>query len=336
MTEQPYETKSYIAVALDPVHVGTGEMSIGRVDNPIARDPVSQVPKIPATSIAGVARAYTAMHYPDKFLRQELGADGKVTVYRSCVVNPLPRGGTRPGGGEEAPCAQPTCPVCVTYGFALPDGRALPSMAQFFDAQIVFFPVATMIGPVWLTAPEPLQSLVEAGLVPAAALNVQLAAGQRGLQTALKSQAKGNKLNLGWLLMNIAQNTAPVAPAGVTALQKAGVPAEVLNRLVLAPDELFGQLVNNNLEVRTSTAVSPLTGAALEGALYTYEAIPRATILSFSIVYKDPRSFLVDGQPLAQDLAWVKQNVEKGLAYVEYLGIGGMVSRGMGRLRING
>ena len=207
-------------------------------------------------------------------------------------------------------------------------------MAQFFDAQIVFFPVHTMLGPVWVTAPGPLNSLAEAKLLPTVSLALRLGPGQRGLQTALKSNARTNKLNLGWLLLTITNDSSPLTSQGLAAFQNAGVPAEVLNRLALVPNELFGQVVNNNLEVRTSTAINHATGASLEGALFTYEAIPRGTVFSFTVVYKDPRSFVLDGSPLSQSLDWVKDNVEKGLAYVEYLGLGGMVTRGMGRLRI--
>jgi CRISPR-associated protein Cmr4 len=334
MISQPYETKVYYALALDPVHVGTGGMVIGRVDNPIVRDPLTQLPKIPATSLAGVARAYTGMHYPEKFLRKEMTANGQKVVYKSCVGAIAPKAGPRPGGAEEEPCGERTCPVCVTYGFGLEDTRGLPSMAQFLDAQILFFPVHTMLGPVWVTAPAPLNSLAEAKLLPTASLTIRLAPGQRGLQTALKSGARTNKLNLGWLLLTITNDSSPLTSQGLAAFEKAGVPAEVLNRLALVPDELFGQVVNNNLEVRTSTAINHATGASLEGALFTYEAIPRGTVFSFTVVYKDPRSFVLDGSPLSQDLDWVRDNVEKGLAYVEYLGLGGMVTRGMGRLRI--
>ena len=49
-------------------------------------------------------------------------------------------------------------------------------------------------------------------------------------------------------------------------------------RLVLVDDGLFCQIVNSNLEVRTSVSIDPITGAAKEGALFTYEALPRASL----------------------------------------------------------
>ncbi|WP_421658971.1 RAMP superfamily CRISPR-associated protein [Leptothermofonsia sp. ETS-13] len=49
---------------------------------------------------------------------------------------------------------------------------------------------------------------------------------------------------------------------------------QVIKRIVLVKDSLFSHIVNSNLEVRTSVAISPETGAAEEGALFTYEALP--------------------------------------------------------------
>ena len=56
-----FETFTLAGIALDPIHVGTGGSRLGRVDNTIVRDPVTRIPKIPGSSLAGVMRAYTAM-----------------------------------------------------------------------------------------------------------------------------------------------------------------------------------------------------------------------------------------------------------------------------------
>ena len=102
--------------------------------------------------------------------------------------------------------------------------------------------------------------------------------------------------------------------------------------------------MNDNLEVRTSVAIDPATGAAEDGALYTYEAIPRATILWFDVLYNKPEYFgvRVDGaaekirhnQREGEGWRWIKENAERGLAMMEALGLGGMNTRGMGRLKI--
>ena len=51
----------------------------------------------------------------------------------------------------------------------------------------------------------------------------------------------------------------------------------ISGNLVIVPDSLISQIINSNLEVRTSVSIDPLTGAAKKGALFTSEAIPRGT-----------------------------------------------------------
>ncbi len=320
----PYLRKTYYALALDPVHIGSGEMQMGRVDNPIVRDAASNLPKIPATSLAGVARTYTAMHYPEKY-RRPVEVKPGVVGYASCADQ------TGPTGKKDGACGRVDCPVCIPYGFLQPGGRTSPSMVQTFDAFPLFFPAPSMFGPVWVTSPERLRELVQSGALEAKDVDIQLKP-EHGFR--LQTGLPGRRLNLGWLLLPVAVPASPLTPSGVARLRAANVPEEMLTRLVLVPDELFAQVVNNNLEVRTSTAIDRSTGAALTGALYTYEAIPRGTLFSFPVVYKNPRDFLLDGQPIPQDIAWVQEQVEKGLHYIEYLGIGGKNTRGMGRLRV--
>jgi len=98
-------------------------------------------------------------------------------------------------------------------------------------------------------------------------------------------------------------------------------------------------------------AIDPATGAAEDRALYTYEAIPRGTVLCFSVVYHNPRHYMFpvwkkdenNGErieptafPEAQDAAWVEERVVEGLRLMEHLGIGGMSTRGFGRLQVLG
>lgn len=322
-TRAPYQQEMYYSLALDPIHIGSGEMQLGRVDNPIVRDAASTLPKIPATSLAGAARTYTAMQYPEK-LRRPVEIKG-LTGYASCADQ------TGPTGKRDGACGHPDCPVCIPYGFIQPGGRTSPSMVQFFDAFPLFYPVPSMLGPVWVTCPERLKELLQAGALDAADVNIRLNP-EHGFR--IQASLPTARLNLGWLLLPVAVQDSPMTPSGIAKLKAAHIPREVLSRLVLVQDELFPQVVNNNLEVRTSTAIDRETGAVLIGALYTYEAIPRGTVFAAQVVYKNPRDFLLDGQPIPHDLPWIREQVEKGLKYMEYLGIGGKNSRGMGRLRI--
>ena len=139
MNEELFRSETYYALALDPIHIGVGGQRLSRVDLSIMRDPATGIPKIPGTSLSGVARFYTAMKTPGKFLCAGKGGEGGE---KHC--------------GEGNPAA---CPVCVSYGFSKGSGFSIQGTAQFFDAHIVFFPVATMAGPVWVTSPMALEGI---------------------------------------------------------------------------------------------------------------------------------------------------------------------------------
>lgn len=323
------ENKTYYCLALDPIHVGTGGYRIGRVDNTIMREPGTDLPKIPGTSLCGVARAYTAMQFSDKYQRVKKDKNGKEVkdkegrlIYESCAG----KGGT----DGEGHCGEGICPVCIPYGFTKRT-QSLQGMAQFSDARILFFPVYSMAGPVWVTSP---------GILKEFRQEVTLTATDkiRMVDSSL-SLEKGDKkyLNLGWFMLELegdggfeidCRKLPDVTDDVIFKFD------EIAKRLILVSDELFPQIVNDNLEVRTSVSIDPQTGAAESGALFTYEAIPRATVLSFSIIYNNPQLYLLNNKPLSHDIEWVEGNVQKGLRYMEFMGIGGMGTRGMGRMRI--
>jgi CRISPR-associated protein Cmr4 len=310
---QPAATKIYYAMALDPIHVGTGGYRLGRVDNTIVREPGTNLPKLPGTSLSGACRAYAAM-VTGRYNWQE---DGKSY---SCA-----------GQGQEdtqrnkaGHCGRHSCPVCVAFGFAR-DRSGFQGLAQFADVRILFCPVHSLAGPVWVTCPAVLQ---DAGLT----VNGEPAENQIRLGTGL--MAANNRLNLGWLMLQAEQEKFE---PGADALPD-DVCQNILPRSVLAPNKLFAQIINDNLEVRTSVSINPESGAAEDGALFTYEAIPRSTVFWFPVTYLSPQFFTINGQPPAPQEngqpTTVQTVVEKGLKQFEHLGIGGMNTRGMGRLKI--
>jgi CRISPR-associated protein Cmr4 len=327
MTESshPFCKETYFAMALDPIHVGTGGYRLGRVDNTITREPGTHVPKIPGSSIAGVARAYTAMAVqsssPEKMKFQEINGDG--TVY-SCAGK-----GARDGDGH---CGKEDCEVCAAFGFSKKDSNSFQGLVQFFDARILFFPVYSMSGPVWITSPMVLASF---GVPCSVEADTYIPVGAEAPET----------LNFGWLML---KKGGPL-PSGLNILNHLELDSNdafivfkplMENRLYILPDKLFSRVVNDNLEVRTSVAIDPATGAADPGALFTFESIPRATVLWFDVVYNDPKYFRIKGGTIRMeagidaDIPWLKKNVKNGLAYMETLGVGGMNTRGMGRLKI--
>lgn len=291
MAYQPDVLKCY-ALALDPIHVGTGGMRLGRVDLSIVREPGTNIPKIPGTSLAGAARAYAAMQVNGKF----------------------------PGcAGQGGHCGQPDCPICVTFGFSKGSGASFQGLAQFSDARLIFFPVHSLAGPVWITCPEMIEALEITETEPSDK-QVRVASGVK----------RSGKLNLGWLMLEVEGNAFSVDG------KLSAIPDDIKNRAVLVSNKMFGHIVNDNLEVRTSVSIDPRTGAAAEGALFTYEALPRACVLYFEVVISDPKFYQINGQqPLnTGGKQQVIDTVRKGLTLFEFLGVGGMNTRGMGRLRV--
>lgn len=315
-----YEKFNQIGIALDPIHVGTGGARIGRVDLTIVRDLATQVPKIPGSSLAGVYRTYVAMHFEVQRPSQFSGR--KTPFYPNCVGLGL--------DDQRGHCRGHDCPVCTVFGFARGAGQAggFAGLAAFSDAHVLLFPVPTRQGPHWITCPNALRlSGLEVSGVTEDAVYME--------------QAQSTTLNLGWLLM-------PVKGCSKwqdiqTYLSKYKIQDYIRERIALVPDRLFAHIVNSNLEVRTSVAINSETGAAEDGALFSYEALPRGTVLYWEIITKTPQHFRVAGNEITATIDGkqridipedVHRVTQKAHPYLEYLGIGGMGTRGMGRVRV--
>jgi CRISPR-associated protein Cmr4 len=112
-------------------------------------------------------------------------------------------------------------------------------------------------------------------------------------------------------------------------------------------DDLFHHLVNSNLEVRTSVVISPVTGAAEPHLLYSYEAIPRAAVLAQEVIEDNYRGTMLPvtqeydrtigdrkGNPLGDTWSSPWDVARAGLKLIEILGVGGMGTRGFGRMKL--
>ena len=120
---------------------------------------------------------------------------------------------------------------------------------------------------------------------------------------------------------------------GINAKQEIKLPAQLenfLKNIVIVSDKLFSHLVNDNLEVRTSVRIDPTTGTAAEGALFTYEAIPRGTILGFEI-FIDTRKEGNNENKTNQD---IEKLIEATFKYLKIIGLGGLGTRGFGRIEV--
>lgn len=303
-----------LIMSLDPVHIGTGGYRLGRVDNAIVRDPGTNIPKIPGTSLHGSIRSASAIRY------------GKPES-----------AGQRPKGDPGSD------PIVYTFG-AGEDGGFSSGVVSISDAQILLFPIATQKGPVWITTSNILKEAdISIEKFPSSMEKVAIASELSGV---------GNKLfQLGWMLLEI-ESKIEIFPPSVWANESELL--ETLKRTVVVHRDIFSELVNSGLEVRTSVAIKPETGAAEHGALFTYEAIPRATFLTFDVVIDDYRienklwpitktakreneKYIENaGESLGEEWRGPYDVLKSGCQLLEYLGIGGMGTRGFGRIKLVG
>lgn len=301
----------HVGLAVDPIHVGTGGARLGRVDLSVVRDPVTKVPKIPGSSLAGTYRTYVAMN------QQTTKPSRQKPYYPDCAGLGQPK---RSGNGGH--CGQPSCVVCTVFGFARDAQGGFAGLALFSDAHVLLFPVATREGPLWITSPEQLRV---ARLLDAQGVNAD---------ALYKADGSTQPVNLGWLLLPV--NPLPNHSNLRNEFSNRGLPNYILDRFGVVSDKLLSHIVNSNLEVRTSVAINPETGAAEERALFTYEALPRATVLYWEITCKNPPHFKIQNQTISvvQNSDSVHGVVIAAHSYLEFLGIGGMGTRGMGRLKV--
>lgn len=325
-----YKKQRFFLLAVDPVHVGTGGYRLGRVDNSIVREPGTKVPKIPGTSLHGAIRSYAASLY------ENIAAAGK----------------------DNHEVKEPEKdPVCYTFGYVKGgnggEGKAFSGVVSIFDAHILLFPVSSMAGPVWVTT---LERLEEAGFSwgfgkEKKSINYGKDYPRNwNLESVYLSWERNEKkLNLGWLMLEKADDLIYVNTSEKIKIKwkKESLLQKVQGRLVVVQEALFSHIVNSNLEVRTSVAIDPERGAAMDKALFTYEAIPRGTFLTTEVVLDDYRS----EWPLEGDRASKTKKghplpggpwqgpldvVKAGMRLLEWLGVGGMGTRGFGRLALAG
>jgi len=194
-------------------------------------------------------------------------------------------------------------------------------MLRFYDGDIVLFPVSSHLGTVWVSTGERLRKWFQGTDGTGELLSLPDEATGDDKVLVLKGIDPAKPVHLGWLLLE----TAATAGSGTTIQLPPSL--SFVKRLVAVSDKLFHHLVNDHLEVRTSVQIDDDTGAAQSGALFTYEAIPRGTIVGFELAI-DPRR---GGKTSPEQ---VQRLLASAFATLKALGIGGMGTRGFGRLEV--
>lgn len=282
------EPKKIYAKALDPIHIGAGGYRLGRVDNTIVRDQATDVPKIPGTSIAGVVREFYTVYLMENESNCKNKSGDEKRKYAEEKANEIFGTDTKKG------------------------------LLRFYDSQIILFPVSSIQGTVWITIKE----LLEYWFGEVKDKNgekIKIPENVDDEAYSIKGIDINKPLNLGWLLLEVKD---------VSNGKEVILPEKInkwVSRIVIVSEKLFSHIVNDNLEVRTSVRIDPDTGTAAEGKLFTYEAIPRSTVLGFEI-----------SMDRCKNKTGIKDiDIIKGVSsYFRLIGMGGMGTRGFGRLEL--
>ncbi len=310
-----WNRKKFIATAIDPIHIGTGGERLGRVDLSVVREPITEIPKIPGTTLSGALKFFLDLKLRDEQVKTDICASTR---------------------GSRLKHAWQKCPVCYSFGYTpqTQGGGGVADSAQgilqFSDARLILFPVSSACGPIWITTKPRLKDFLNLGdgLDDGGETWLEPEGGK------VISPFPEGRLNLGWLLLDRGEGRVPA----VAELVQAGLEERFAERAVIVSEWLFSNLVNNNMEVRTSVVIDPETGAASSQGLFTYEAVVRNAVFGFDIIENDYRG------------GWSETLWPEGFAApktatamlelfsfpgIEQVGLGGMTTRGFGRLQID-
>jgi CRISPR-associated protein Cmr4 len=308
--------KRFSAIALDPIHIGTGGERIGRVDSSVVREPVTNVPKIPGTSLSGALKFFLDLNLRD------MGVKPKLQVCAS----------TR-GSDEKNRHEWNKCPVCYAFGFTAEEdqgnGQSVnlsnQGILQFIDAQLLAYPVNTMTGPVWVTTKSRVKDLLGVGDGKDDLDEKFALPSDSGISLPIP-----NKLNFGWVFLDKDTIAVPTS----ADIKAKGIEEKYAKRFIFVSEWLFSNLVNNNMEVRTSVVINPETGAAKKGGLFTHESVARGAIFVFEIVENDYKDGWKNVNWLDKPENAIKMIEQFAFPGIAAVGLGGMTTRGFGRLEI--
>lgn len=359
MVNNMVEDIDIFSIAMDPIYIGTGGFTIGRVDNTIVRDPSTKIPKIPGSSVAGTWRYYVALELQEKIRGKQPSFDtikesdektlsekienaswesvpwgddsnfkewykfngNKVSRINCAGQDDLPNLTVEDSANnKKGHCGH--CIVCKGFGFSKKD-LSWQGMLFFSDLTILYFPVYTRLGVRWITSKSIYESVFEGKKI-------------ENIEDHFILTEKGDEkcLNLGWINLEVSQkkhNLSEVFPNNMnndTFISK--------ENIVVVPDNLISQIINSNLEVRTSVSIDPITGASKEGALFTSEAIPRGTVFYGKIRIFDRSAYNELNEKITNlpSIEHLKNALEDSKHFYETLGIGGLTTRGFGRMKI--
>ena len=292
-----------------PIHIGIGQVA-GAIDLPVARDVTNGYPILPGSSLKGAFRDHCRWHF--KSFDRMTGDD-------PLEVNQLFGGAIQHQDSEE-----------LDPDELLGDATDAAGSVLFGEGRLLLLPVRSLSQSFrWVTCRHVLRRL-EMDLGRARAKkSVPRDLTVSGTQ-ALVSQAQPTKIYLEELsfdadvrmaqslevLANILTDLLPVPEPDAADLVISK--NELLSRLTIVSDEVFGFLARTSLPVRTRNRLQPLTKQVVGGHLWTEELVPSETLF-YSILAE--RS----GAP-SSGLG----KLEKSFGAHKYLQVGGKETIGCG------
>ena len=327
--------RRYLLQLLTPLHIGDGAMRIGPVDNTVIRRSGSREPYVPGTTLLGnysqFCYQWAQTRCPD-LLRQEQ----ENLPYREAV--------NADGARHHLTGYQ--------FLFAL-ERRPEASEIEFHreklfrvsDAEILWMPCMTLKGPKLITTVNRFCRVFGTVDFPEFAEDELLTHEDNLFNDGRLRGGKDNECD--WLnLRNLKitanrqswQRHSDLQRAIADKLPPQWQENKTAGLLVFLAEEVFSHLLSKNVEIRTSVAIDPVTGAGADGALFTYESLPRGTTLYFEVAvchlcaapYQPP---LAGGlTQTGSDGVW--EVLAKARPYFRWVGIGGMTSRGFGKCDI--
>jgi len=304
--------KNYLALALEPIHVGARRSQCGDDGMPrsftsgTARN-IDGFPVVPASSLKGCVRALCSTDF-----------------------------GVSSCDGKGWNCPQPhICPSCSIFGFSnYHHGASSSSLVRFSEANIIAIPVRTVGGVVWLTSWFRLSHI---GLTAESRKNI----GTWAIAEAL------NDKHVSALAM-LFQKDLGYGGSDPIRIKTDHWPGpqhvrEAFTHLVVVDENTLSALVAYSTDSVSSISIDPLSGHAKPSALFEIEFINRWSILHFDVTYVNPamrgiREFLNTKNPelpaIPATIHGVSQIVESALDKIRFFGIGGKRSRGYGRLLV--
>ena len=327
--------RRYLLQLITPLHIGDGAMRIGPVDNTVIRRTGSREPYVPGTTLLG---NYSQFCYQ--------WASGRCPDLLQQEQNNLPH--------REDAAADGTLRRLTGYQFLFglerrPEADEVEfhreKLVRFSDAEILWMPCLTLKGPKLITTVNRFGRALGAVDFPEFAQDELLTHEDNLFNDGKLRGEKENQCD--WLnLRNLKitanrqswQRNSDFHRAIEQKLPTAWRKNKTAELLVFLAEEVFSHLVSKNVEIRTSVAIDPVTGAGEDGALFTYESLPRGTALYFeaavSKMFADQYRPPIAGGLTQAGSDGVWEVLAKTRPYFRWVGIGGMTSRGFGKCDI--